>query len=123
MALFLGNSASVKRRVWWGLGVLPLLKRVGVNRYKDKRTVKQRKADLPDSTKPLVRNKHIDTHRVTQRSSLFFKVTDSLINGQTQALLVTNRYKFRQRSIKLHKYVYKYAPAGGQPRIRRNLSN
>ena len=52
MALFLGNSASVKRRVWWGLGVLPLLKRVGVNRYKDKRTVKQRKADLPDSTNP-----------------------------------------------------------------------
>lgn len=91
-----------------------------IQRQKDSQTKKSRLARL---YKPLVRNKHRDTHRVTQRSSLFSKVTDSLINGQTQALLVTNRYKFRQRSTKLHKYVYKYAPAGGQPRIRRNLSN
>lgn len=57
---FPGNSVSpsIKRRVWYGLGVLPSLKRVEMNICTDKKTCKQRNAD---SLKPLVRNRHIGT--------------------------------------------------------------
>lgn len=46
MALLPGNSACVKRRVSWGLGVLPSLKRVDVNRFKDNKDRQTKKSGL-----------------------------------------------------------------------------
>lgn len=55
-----------------------------MNIHIDKKTCKQRNAD---SLKLLVRNRHTDTHKFTQR---YPRLKDTRINGHTQAHLVTN---------------------------------